>query len=184
MEEEIVNSGVGESADRITTVRREVIKKEKEISECADPSEKDDKYGILINMKLRQVKRMIEQSEEDGYDLENGKTLEEAERDYASFIRDLKMIRKPDVTSEPTMRGRYLATNIYIDNELYSCAYNDNSLEMFKNLAEVQAYERKCEGYALLDVRLNEYIDVGWDNDDSDSSMTADKLIGRVRNSA
>ena len=85
------NSGMGEAPDRVTTVKREIIKKEKEIAECSDPSDKDDKYQILINMKRRRMGEIIREAEKGNKDtVPTGQTLEQAKRDYRQFKKDFK----------------------------------------------------------------------------------------------
>ena len=186
--------GRGQSVDVVTDVRSEIIKLEKIIADCADPSEKDDKYQILLNMKLRQIDKIIRKARKKidskiligtkeyktaskSVFLENGNTLEQAESDYKMFKKELKSITLPKVTFQATLRGGGKpATKIKVDNQPYGTPYNDSSLEGIKDMARTYAYELKVEKYANLDVLLNEYIDVGWDKNPYDPTLKSEDL--------
>ena len=75
-----------------------------------------------------------------------------------------------------SLKAGMLATKVYVGSRLISTSYNDSNFNRIVDLARIYAYEQKVEKYANLDVLLNEYIDVGWLEDDSDRVMTPDKL--------
>ena len=177
--------GRGQSVDVVTDVRSEIIKLEKVIADCADPSEKDDKYQILINMKLRQIHKQIIKAgkdkkllqSDDKILLENGVSLKTAKKDYKNFKKILARITLPKVTFQATLRGGGRpATRIEVDSQPFGTPYNDSSLDGIKDMARTYAYELKVEEYANLDVLLNEYIDVGWDKNPYDPRITEEDI--------
>jgi len=170
------NTKIGEGLDRVTTVKREIIKSRRDIPTIDDPEKRSLLEINIIKLCLQRMKWDIINSQERKLKtVENGNELDDAIEDYKNYKAEFVNIKLPRVTTEAYIEGQLPATDISIDNEWWGTVHNDGLKDALA-LANSQAFKMLSERLSVLDVRVSEYVNIGWDKDDSDPRMTAESL--------
>jgi len=170
------NTKIGEGLDRVTTVKREIIKSRRDVPTIDDPEKRVRLEKNIIKLGLQRMKwDIINTQEKKLKTVENGNGLTTAETDYENYKEEFENIKLPRVTVEAYIEGQLPATDINIDNEWWGTVHNDGLKDALA-MANTQAWEMLSEQLGVLDVLVSEYVNIGWDKDDSDPRMTAESL--------